>query len=200
MVSIGTIIGVGALAAAGIGGYVLYVNRAGIGGALSRGVQTSLVSPFNNWLNSLWSGLPGIGSPLSGPAPAAGNPIGAGPTTNYDRWRAGQDVGNRSIDEWLQQQRDRNAAAQSPTGNPFFPSAYATPQQSATRRGSIPGVRTVRNTRTGVVVPPAPRRAAPNPNARTLLGSYNIPTPRGYTPPAPRNPAGRTWVQRYITG
>ena len=54
MVSIGSIIGVGAAAALGIAAYVLYQSRDQIGGAFSRGVQSNFVTPTQSWFDNLF--------------------------------------------------------------------------------------------------------------------------------------------------
>jgi len=54
MVSIGTIISLGIVGAAIVGGYAVYRNFDKIGGALSRGVETNITNPVGNYFDSLW--------------------------------------------------------------------------------------------------------------------------------------------------
>ena len=54
MVSLGSILGIGAAAAVGLGAYALYQNRAAIGGALSRGTQISIVNPVGEFFENLF--------------------------------------------------------------------------------------------------------------------------------------------------
>lgn len=55
MVSIGTVIGIGAAAAAGLGLYAVYQNRSRIGAALARGTEVNITNPLGSWLDSLFN-------------------------------------------------------------------------------------------------------------------------------------------------
>lgn len=57
MVSLGTIISIGVVGTAILGGYALYRNSNKIGGALSRGVEKNLTTPFGNYFDNLWKGV-----------------------------------------------------------------------------------------------------------------------------------------------
>jgi len=54
MVSLGTFITLGAIAAITAGGYAVYRNSDKIGGALSRGVEETLTKPLGVWADNLW--------------------------------------------------------------------------------------------------------------------------------------------------
>ncbi len=54
MVSIGTVLTLGIIGAGIAGAYALYRSGGAIGGALSRGVETSLVNPLVDWANNLF--------------------------------------------------------------------------------------------------------------------------------------------------
>jgi len=55
MVSIGTVITLGVIAAITAGGYAVYVNSSKIGSALSRGVDQTLVNPLGQWADNLFA-------------------------------------------------------------------------------------------------------------------------------------------------
>ena len=57
MVSLGTILTLGAIGALAAGGYAVYRNFDKLGGALSRGVETNLTNPLGNYFDNLWSGI-----------------------------------------------------------------------------------------------------------------------------------------------
>jgi len=57
MVSLGTFITLGAIAAIAAGGYAVYRNADKIGGALSRGVEQTLTKPLGDWADNLWSSI-----------------------------------------------------------------------------------------------------------------------------------------------
>jgi len=57
MVSLGTFLTLGIIAAIAAGGYAVYANAGKIGGALSRGVETQLTDPLGNYLDTLWSNV-----------------------------------------------------------------------------------------------------------------------------------------------
>jgi len=54
LVSVGTIVSLGIVGAIIAGGYAVYRSSGPIGGALSRGVETSLVKPLTDWANNLF--------------------------------------------------------------------------------------------------------------------------------------------------
>ena len=54
MVSLGTFLTLGAIAAIAAGGYALYRNADKLGGALSRGVETNITAPLGSYLDTLW--------------------------------------------------------------------------------------------------------------------------------------------------
>jgi len=70
MVSIGTIITLGVIAAITAGGYAVYRNVDPIRGAVSRGVETNLVNPLRDWADSLWSGIAAVNENISDPDPS----------------------------------------------------------------------------------------------------------------------------------
>ena len=61
MVSIGTVLTLGIIGAGVAGAYALYRSGGAIGGALSRGVEASLVNPIVDWANNLFK-IPGVGA------------------------------------------------------------------------------------------------------------------------------------------
>jgi len=71
MVSLGTVLTVGIVAAIAAGGYAVYRNADKIGGAFSRGVEQNLTNPLGVWADSLWSGItkPTEGTNLSPSTP-----------------------------------------------------------------------------------------------------------------------------------
>ena len=54
MVSIGTIFILAIAGAVAVGGYALYRNADKVGGALSRGVETSITNPLGSYFDNLW--------------------------------------------------------------------------------------------------------------------------------------------------
>jgi len=76
MVSIGTILTLGIVAAIAAGGYAVYASRQQLGGALSRGVEETLVAPLRNWADSLWSSIAGSANgSTSGSSSIAGQTV-----------------------------------------------------------------------------------------------------------------------------
>jgi len=76
MVSIGTVLTLGIVAAIAAGGYAVYASREQLGAAAARGVQETLVSPLRNWADSLWSAIAGPApGPTSGPSSIAGESV-----------------------------------------------------------------------------------------------------------------------------
>lgn len=67
MVSVGTFISLGIIAAVAAGGYAVYRNADKLGGALSRGVETNISNPLGVWFDSLWNGsqIVSNGSPIN---------------------------------------------------------------------------------------------------------------------------------------
>jgi len=57
MVSLGTFLTLGIIAAIAAGGYAVYANAGKIGGAVSRGVETQLTDPLGNYLDTLWQNV-----------------------------------------------------------------------------------------------------------------------------------------------
>jgi len=70
MVGIGTFITLGAVAAIVAGGYAVYSNSGKIGGALSRGIEGSLVNPLGKWADSLWASIENPSEGPAGPGPS----------------------------------------------------------------------------------------------------------------------------------
>jgi len=56
MVSIGTVLTLGIVAAVGIAGYAVYRNLGKVGAVVSQGVVKSVSDPFGNWLDNVVSG------------------------------------------------------------------------------------------------------------------------------------------------
>lgn len=54
MVSVGTIFSLAVIGAVAAGGYAVYRNTDKIGGALTRGLEKNVVSPFGNYIDNLW--------------------------------------------------------------------------------------------------------------------------------------------------
>ena len=76
MVSLGTILTLGAVGAIIAGGYAVYRNADKIGGGISRGVEETLVTPLGKWADSLWSGIANSSQgPTSGPSSIAGQTV-----------------------------------------------------------------------------------------------------------------------------
>lgn len=73
MVSIGSIFTLAIVGAVAVGGYALYRNADKLGGALSKGVEASVVNPLGNYLDNLFK-IPGAAAQVTGatatPAPA----------------------------------------------------------------------------------------------------------------------------------
>jgi len=69
MVSIGTVLTLGIVAAVGIIGYGLYRNSAAVGSALSRGTQTNVIDPLGNYFNNLFGGSTNGKAPTKSSAP-----------------------------------------------------------------------------------------------------------------------------------
>jgi len=82
MVSIGTVLTLGIIAAIAAGGYAVYASREQLGAATARGIQETLVTPLRNWANSLWSGIADASSSsTSGPSSIAGQTVKLTDTT-----------------------------------------------------------------------------------------------------------------------
>ena len=94
MVSIGTIISLGLVAAVAAGGYALYRNADKVGGALSRGVETSISNPLGNYLDNLFK-VPGATAQVAGtpatstPAPALDYVPGTNNPADSRTWNPG---------------------------------------------------------------------------------------------------------------
>jgi len=77
LVSIGTVLTLGIVAAVGIAGYAVYRNLGKVGSVVSQGVTKSVSDPFGNWLDSVLGSSKngagsGTGAPLNPNAPAFG--------------------------------------------------------------------------------------------------------------------------------
>jgi len=53
LVSVGTILTLGIVAAIGVAGYAVYRNLGKVGGIVSTSIEKSITDPFGNWLDSL---------------------------------------------------------------------------------------------------------------------------------------------------
>ena len=62
MVSVGTLLSVGLVAAVGIGAYAVYRNADKVGSALSTGFTRSVFDPFGDWLDNLFKNGNGNGN------------------------------------------------------------------------------------------------------------------------------------------
>lgn len=76
MVSVGTFLSIGIIGAIAVGGYALYRNADKAGGAVSRGVQTSITNPLGNYFDNLWKN-----TPTNSNNPSAGTPGVYDPTS-----------------------------------------------------------------------------------------------------------------------
>jgi len=105
MVSIGTFISLGAIAAIAAGGYAVYRNADKIGGAFSRGVEETLTKPLGAWADSLWSSI--------------ANPFGIGEESQlapqqqtgatYNEYVAGKDTRTQEeVNAWYNQNKIPN--------------------------------------------------------------------------------------------
>jgi len=71
MVNIGTVLGIGAAIAVGVGAYAVYRNLGKVGGAITGTVEKNISNPFGSWLDQFASSSQGA-APAN--APIAGNP------------------------------------------------------------------------------------------------------------------------------
>jgi len=109
MISIGTVLTLGIVAAVVAGGYAVYRNADKLGGALSRGVETNLSVPLGNYFDNLWSGLNNNLQTTTG-----------GPVQQAQQKAAGTDPTPGIVNPLP------TATAQTPTGDAAVTPAYAT--------------------------------------------------------------------------
>jgi len=110
MVSLGTFLTLGIIAALAAGGYAVYANAGKIGGALSRGVETQLTDPLGNYLDTLWQNV----------TTSSITAVSEGVQTAYQQTSQG------FVDAW----NSAIAGVQGAITNPIYP--WQTTQQSPT--------------------------------------------------------------------